>query len=47
MAETKVKKIFNYVDEGVNKTKVIFSDTEKDTEIIFEGNGKIKAAIEV
>ena len=44
MAELKIKEISNYTDCGKNKTKVVFSDNKvhKNTEIIFEGSGKIK-----
>ncbi len=47
MTEVKIKEISEINENGLNKTKMIFSDSKKDTEIIFEGSGKIKAAIKV
>lgn len=46
MADPQIKEIFNYIENDTNKTTVIFSDKEKETEIVFEGSGKIKVAIE-
>ena len=47
MADPQLKEILNFTDNGINKTKVVFSEKEKETEIIFEGSGKIKVALEV
>lgn len=49
MTELKIKEISNYTDCGKNKTKVVFSDKEKinETEIILEGNGKIKTTTKI
>ena len=47
MAEFSIKEISDFVEDGVDKTKVVFSDAGKDTEIILEGKGKIKTAVEV
>ena len=49
MAELKIKEISNYTDCGKNKTKIIFSDNKehKNTEIIFEGIGKIKTTTKI
>lgn len=47
MTETQIKEIFDYTEDGINKTVVTFSDKEKkETEITFKGSGKIKIAIE-
>lgn len=46
MAELKIKEISGFNENGKDKTKVIFSDMkDKETEIILEGTGKIKAAV--
>lgn len=47
MTELKIKEISNFTENGENKTKIIFSDSEKEKEIIFEGSGKIKTAVKV
>ena len=33
MTETKIKEILNFSEEGIQKTKVIFSDSKNETEI--------------
>lgn len=47
MTEFKIKEISEFVEDNLNKKRVIFSDSEKDMEIILEGEGKIKATVEV
>ena len=47
MTEMKIKEISDFTEDGIDKTKVIFSDTKQDTEIILEGKGKIKTVVEV
>ncbi len=47
MSDLKIKEISGFTEDGVDKTKVVFSDSHKDTEIIFEGSGSIRAAVEV
>ena len=47
MTELKIKEISGFIEDGIDKTKVIFSDNVQDTEIILEGKGKIKTAVEV
>lgn len=42
-----VKEISRFVEDGTEKTKLIISENGKDTEIILEGNGTLKTAIEV
>ncbi len=44
MSEIKVKEIVTFTENNIRKTKLIISDTEKETEIILEGNGKLKIA---
>ena len=43
--ELKVKEIKNFLEDGKNKTKIIFSQNDLEKEIIFEGNGKIKTPV--
>ena len=45
MMELKIKDILEYKKNGVNKTKIVFSDSGKEKEIIFEGSGKIKIPV--
>lgn len=45
MAETQIKEIFDYTEDGINKTEITFSDKDKETEIVLKGSGKIKLAI--
>lgn len=48
MSELKVKEISTTTEDNIKKTRLIISDSEKDTEIILEGNGVLKiAALEV
>ena len=45
MNELKVKEIVNYMDGPVRKTRLVISENGKDTEIILEGDGKLKVAV--
>ena len=48
MEKLKIKEISEFSENGVNKTKMVFSDGEnQEKEIIFQGSGKIKFAVEV
>ncbi len=47
MNDLKIKEISRFTENDVVKTRLVISDNGKDTEIILEGNGKIKAAVEV
>lgn len=47
MNDLKVKEITSFVENNVQKTRLIISENGKDTEIILEGDGKLKAAVEV
>ena len=42
MTEPKIKDIETFIENETPKTKLTFSDSEKDVEIVFEGNGKLK-----
>ena len=47
MNDLKIKEISRFTENNIVKTRLIISENGKDTEIILEGNGKIKAAVEV
>ncbi len=47
MNDLKIKEISRFTENDVVKTRLVISENGKDTEIILEGNGKIKAAVEV
>lgn len=47
MSDLKVKEITRFVENNVEKTRLIISENGKDTEIILQGEGEIKAAVEV
>lgn len=47
MSDLKVKEIKNFTEANIKKTRLVISDSKKDTEIILEGNGAIKIAVEV
>ena len=42
-----IKEVTRFVEDNVEKTKLVISQNGKDTEIILTGNGKLKFAIEV
>ena len=42
----KIKEISRFVEDNVEKTKLIISENGKDTEIILSGNGKLKVAVQ-
>lgn len=42
-----VKEIKSFIENDVRKTRLVISESGKDTEIILQGNGKIKTAVEV
>ncbi len=46
MSDLKIKEISGFVENGVEKTKIVFAESDKDTEIIFEGSGAIKVPVE-
>lgn len=45
MTEPKIKDIETFLENETPKTKLTFSDKEKDVDIIFEGEGKLKTPI--
>ena len=47
MKDLKVKEISRFVEDNVEKTKLVLSENGKDTEIILSGSGKLKVAVEV
>ncbi len=47
MNDLKVKEIIRYVENNVPKTRLIISENGKETEIILQGNGDLKATVEV
>lgn len=46
MSELKIKEISNFMENNVRKTRLVISENNKDTEIVLEGNGKLKVAVE-
>ena len=46
MNDLKIKEISRFVEDNVEKTRLIISENGKDTEIILSGNGKLKVAVE-
>lgn len=47
MNDLKIKEISRITENDVVKTRLIISENGKDTEIILEGDGKLKTAVEV
>ena len=45
MAQLKVKEIVNYMEGSIRKTRLVISENGKDTEIILEGDGRLKVAV--
>ena len=46
MSELKIKEITRFMEDNVEKTRLVISENGKDTEIILSGNGKMKVAVE-
>ncbi len=40
-----IKEITNFFEDGKNKTRLVFNDKNKEREIVFEGNGKLKMPV--
>ena len=47
MNDLKVKEISNFIENNTRKIRLVISENGRDTEIILEGNGKLKVAVEV
>ncbi len=47
MNDLKIKEITRFVEDNVEKTRLVISENGKDTEIILTGDGKLKAAVKV
>lgn len=45
MMTLEIKEITNFFEDGKNKTRLVFSEKDKDKEIIFEGTGKLKTPV--
>ncbi len=46
MSELKIKEISRFMENNIEKTRLVISENGKDTEIILQGNGKLKVAVE-
>ncbi len=46
MNDLKIKEISGFVENGVEKTKLVFSEADVETEIILEGSGAIKVPVQ-
>lgn len=47
MGNIKIKEISTFEEDNLNKIKMIVLENGSEKEIIFEGNGSIKTAVEV
>lgn len=45
MKDLKIKEISRFVEDNIEKTKLVISENGKDTEIILAGNGQLKVAV--
>ena len=46
MKDLRIKEISRFMENDVEMTKLVISEDEKDTEIILQGDGKLKVAVE-
>lgn len=46
MNDLSIKEISRFTENNIQKTRLVISENGKDTEIILEGNGKLKVAVE-
>lgn len=46
MNDLMIKEITSFMENDVRKTRLVILENGKETEIILEGNGKLKAAVE-
>lgn len=42
----KIKEISRFIENDIQKTRIIISENGKDTEIILQGDGELKVAVE-
>lgn len=47
MNDLKIKEISRFIEDNMQKTKLIISHNGKDTEIILSGNGELKTAVKL
>ena len=45
MNELKIKEISTFIENDTRKTRIIISENGKDTEIVLNGDGKLKVAV--
>ena len=45
MNDLKIKEVSRFVEDNIEKTKLVICENGKDTEIILTGNGKLKIAV--
>ena len=45
--DLEVKEIITYLENDIKKFKLVLSENGKESEILLEGNGNLKAPIEV
>ena len=45
MKDLKIKEVSRFVEDNIEKTRLIISENGRDTEIILTGNGKLKVAV--
>ena len=44
MNDLKIKEITRFMEDNIQKTKLVITENGKDTEIILTGSGKLKVA---
>lgn len=45
MNDLKIKEISTFIENNTRKTRLVISENGKDTEIIMNGDGKLKVAV--
>lgn len=43
--DLKIKEISRFIEDNMEKTRLVICENGKDTEIILSGNGKLKVAV--
>ena len=46
MNDLTIKEVTRFVEDNVEKTRLVICENDKDTEIILSGNGKLKVAVQ-